>query len=228
MAEKSSDAFRTISEVADDLNVPQHVLRFWEGRFPQIKPLKRAGGRRYYRPEDVELLARIRDLLYTQGYTIKGVQNLLKDGLDGTAAGDDAEASQPDDADLVAEPLFAQAAPSQPPAPQLIPESLPESWPESLPQSLPVTVQAPPPAAIPAPAIEAAPAAMQVEDPPMSAVMPGLFSRIEAVAPPLAAPPLAAAPRNGGAAPLSPAVRGQLEAVVDELEQLRFLLRAQD
>jgi DNA-binding transcriptional MerR regulator len=219
MAEKSSDAFRTISEVADDLNVPQHVLRFWEGRFPQIKPLKRAGGRRYYRPEDVELLARIRDLLYTQGYTIKGVQNLLKDGLDGTAAGDDAEALQPENADLVAEPLFAQAAPSQPPAPQSIPASLLES----LPQSLPVAVQAPPPAAIPAPAIEAAPTAMQVEDPPMSAVMPGLFSRIEAVALPPASPP-----RNGGAAPLSPAVRGQLEAVVDELEQLRFLLRAQD
>ena len=78
--EKSATAFRTISEVADDLQVPQHVLRFWEGRFPQIKPLKRAGGRRYYRPEDVVLLGRIRDLLYKQGYTIKGVQNLLKTG----------------------------------------------------------------------------------------------------------------------------------------------------
>ncbi|MBF0267175.1 MAG: MerR family transcriptional regulator [Alphaproteobacteria bacterium] len=76
---KSETAFRTISEVAGDLDIPQHVLRFWEGRFNQIKPLKRAGGRRYYRPEDVELLKRIRDLLYAQGYTIKGVQKLLRD-----------------------------------------------------------------------------------------------------------------------------------------------------
>jgi DNA-binding transcriptional MerR regulator len=77
---KSAEAFRTISEVADDLDVPQHVLRFWESRFPQIKPLKRAGGRRYYRPEDVILLRRIRQCLYEQGYTIKGVQKLLREG----------------------------------------------------------------------------------------------------------------------------------------------------
>jgi DNA-binding transcriptional MerR regulator len=76
--EKSPDAFRTISEVADDLDLPQHVLRFWETRFPQIKPMKRGGGRRYYRPEDVELLKGIRHLLYDHGYTIKGVQKLLK------------------------------------------------------------------------------------------------------------------------------------------------------
>lgn len=76
---KAAGAFRTISEVAADLNVPQHVLRFWETRFAQIRPLKRAGGRRYYRPEDVELLRRIRELLYNNGYTIKGVQRLLRD-----------------------------------------------------------------------------------------------------------------------------------------------------
>src|SRR6218665_2293041 len=76
--EKSPDAFRTISEVADDLDLPQHVLRFWETRFAQIKPLKRGGGRRYYRPDDVELLKGIRHLLYDHGYTIKGVQKLLK------------------------------------------------------------------------------------------------------------------------------------------------------
>src|ERR1041384_173021 len=76
--DKSPDAFRTISEVADDLDLPQHVLRFWETRFPQIKPMKRGGGRRYYRPEDVDLLKGIRHLLYDHGYTIKGVQNLLK------------------------------------------------------------------------------------------------------------------------------------------------------
>jgi DNA-binding transcriptional MerR regulator len=76
--DKSPDAFRTISEVADDLDLPQHVLRFWETRFPQIKPMKRGGGRRYYRPEDVDLLKGIRHLLYDHGYTIKGVQKLLK------------------------------------------------------------------------------------------------------------------------------------------------------
>ena len=79
-ARKSPTAFRTISEVADDLQIPQHVLRFWESKFPQLKPLKRGGGRRYYRPEDIALLKRISDLLYTQGYTIKGVQRLLRDG----------------------------------------------------------------------------------------------------------------------------------------------------
>lgn len=79
---KVPTAFRTISEVADDLHIPQHVLRFWETKFPQLKPLKRGGGRRYYRPEDIALLRRISDLLYTQGYTIKGVQRLLRDGTD--------------------------------------------------------------------------------------------------------------------------------------------------
>jgi DNA-binding transcriptional MerR regulator len=80
--EKSPDAFRTISEVADDLDLPQHVLRFWETRFAQIKPLKRGGGRRYYRPDDVDLLKGIRHLLYGEGYTIKGVQRILKeDGI---------------------------------------------------------------------------------------------------------------------------------------------------
>src|SRR6058998_1505779 len=77
--EKSSDAFRTISEVAEDLDLPQHVLRFWETRFAQIKPLKRGGGRRYYRPDDVDLLKGIRQLLYGEGYTIKGVQRILKE-----------------------------------------------------------------------------------------------------------------------------------------------------
>ncbi len=77
--DKSPDAFRTISEVAEDLDLPQHVLRFWETRFTQIKPMKRGGGRRYYRPLDVELLKGIRHLLYDQGYTIKGVQRLLRE-----------------------------------------------------------------------------------------------------------------------------------------------------
>ena len=78
--EKSAQAFRTISEVASELDVPQHVLRFWESKFSQVRPLKRGGGRRYYRPEDIDLLRRIRTLLYDDGYTIKGVQRLLKEG----------------------------------------------------------------------------------------------------------------------------------------------------
>lgn len=76
---KASTAFRTISEVANNLEVPQHVLRFWESKFQQIRPLKRAGGRRYYRPEDVRLLSNIKELLYNQGLTIRGVQKLLKE-----------------------------------------------------------------------------------------------------------------------------------------------------
>jgi DNA-binding transcriptional MerR regulator len=79
-ARKAPSAFRTISEVADDLHIPQHVLRFWETKFAVLKPLKRGGGRRYYRPEDIGLLRKISDLLYTQGYTIKGVQRLLREG----------------------------------------------------------------------------------------------------------------------------------------------------
>jgi|SRR5215218_2462197 len=79
MMDKSPDAFRTISEVAEDLDVPQHVLRFWETRFSHIKPLKRGGGRRYYRPDDIDLLRGIRHLLYGEGYTIKGVQRILKE-----------------------------------------------------------------------------------------------------------------------------------------------------
>jgi DNA-binding transcriptional MerR regulator len=77
--DKAPDAFRTISEVAGDLDIPQHVLRFWETRFTQIKPMKRSGGRRYYRPDDVDLLRGIRRLLYGEGYTIRGVQRILKE-----------------------------------------------------------------------------------------------------------------------------------------------------
>jgi DNA-binding transcriptional MerR regulator len=90
-AGKSAAAFRTISEVAGELEVAQHVLRFWESKFPQVRPLKRGGGRRYYRPEDVDMLRQIRSLLYEEGYTIKGAQKLLRGqrrllGNDGEAA----------------------------------------------------------------------------------------------------------------------------------------------
>jgi DNA-binding transcriptional MerR regulator len=103
--EKSADAFRTISEVADELEVPQHVLRFWETKFAQIRPLKRGGGRRYYRPEDIDLLRAIRGLLYDKGYTIKGVQKLIREGglklADGAAPVDFAPAPA-EEADAVA------------------------------------------------------------------------------------------------------------------------------
>src|SRR3954468_9934210 len=79
VVDKAPDAFRTISEVADELDLPQHVLRFWETRFQQIKPMKRGGGRRYYRPDDIDLLRGIRHLLYGEGYTIRGAQRILKD-----------------------------------------------------------------------------------------------------------------------------------------------------
>lgn len=92
---KSAQAFRTISEASEQLNVPQHVLRFWETKFPQLKPLKRGGGRRYYRPEDLALLKRIADLLYTQGYTIKGVQRLLAEGEPELSAAPDPAAEAP-------------------------------------------------------------------------------------------------------------------------------------
>ena len=92
---KAPNAFRTISEVADELHIPQHVLRFWETKFPQVKPLKRGGGRRYYRPDDIALLRRISDLLYIQGYTIKGVQRLLREG--GGKLSDDIPPATPDE-----------------------------------------------------------------------------------------------------------------------------------
>jgi DNA-binding transcriptional MerR regulator len=78
--DKSASAFRTTGEAAEELDIPPHVLRFWESKFPQIRPLKRGGGRRYYRPEDLDLLRRIRQHLYQEGYTIRGVQKLLRDG----------------------------------------------------------------------------------------------------------------------------------------------------
>jgi DNA-binding transcriptional MerR regulator len=111
---KAPTAFRTISEVADDLHIPQHVLRFWETKFPQLKPLKRGGGRRYYRPEDIALLRRISDLLYTQGYTIKGVQRLLRDGGMGelpapAEAGPDSLRAILEDLEELAEELHALA-----------------------------------------------------------------------------------------------------------------------
>ena len=101
---KSPDAFRTIGEVSEALAVPQHVLRFWETKFPQIRPLKRGGGRRYYRPEDVALLRHIRHLLHAEGYTVRGVQKLLRERASRPAAVP--EAPDTDEADG---PLDAEA-----------------------------------------------------------------------------------------------------------------------
>jgi DNA-binding transcriptional MerR regulator len=139
VVEKSPDAFRTISEAAQELDLPQHVLRFWETRFSTIKPLKRGGGRRYYRPEDVLLLKGIRHLLYDQGFTIKGVQKILKDHgvrnviaigdgrpmepvtaaeLAAEARVDEPQADAEIDADAIAETMVEGRAP-KPPAPML-------------------------------------------------------------------------------------------------------------
>jgi len=109
---KSSTAFRTISEVADELDVAQHVLRFWESKFPQVRPLKRGGGRRYYRPEDVELLRQIRSLLYDEGYTIKGAQKLLRARR--SRASDEPEAREPAQRPQPAAPQTVEAAPPSP------------------------------------------------------------------------------------------------------------------
>jgi DNA-binding transcriptional MerR regulator len=103
--EKSPEAYRTIREVADSLDLPQHVLRFWETRFPQIRPLKRAGGRRYYRPDDIERLRLIKRLLYDEGYTIKGVQKLFKEqGVQALSAAAPAPAELPMESAIADEP----------------------------------------------------------------------------------------------------------------------------
>lgn len=109
---KSATAFRTIGEVSLELDLPQHVLRFWETKFTRLRPMKRGGGRRYYRPEDIELLQRIRRLLYEDGYTIKGVQKLLREGAGKTeiAAGPAGPVAA-----AVAEPKAAPVAPERPP-----------------------------------------------------------------------------------------------------------------
>jgi len=110
--DKAPDAFRTISEVAADLDLPQHVLRFWETRFQQIKPMKRGGGRRYYRPDDIDLLRGIRHLLYGEGYTIRGAQRILKDhGIKFVQGVWKAGAPQPARASEVPEPEIPEAPP---------------------------------------------------------------------------------------------------------------------
>ena len=114
---KSAAAFRTISEVADELDVAQHVLRFWESKFPQVRPLKRGGGRRYYRPEDVDLLRQIRSLLYEEGYTIRGAQKHLKGQRRAAPEGDNGSADGEHSAARPTGPSVGLA--SSPSAPEL-------------------------------------------------------------------------------------------------------------
>jgi DNA-binding transcriptional MerR regulator len=159
--DKAPDAYRTISEVAEELDLPQHVLRFWETRFAQIKPLKRGGGRRYYRPDDVELLKGIRHLLYSEGYTIKGVQRILKDQGPKAVqalmkpAGDGAEGAAPPLPVAEAHrpvapppaPVPVQHRPAPPPvevAPPVAPH-VPPPAPRAEPYLPPVAPPAPPP-----------------------------------------------------------------------------------
>ena len=127
---KSAEAFRTISEVAIELDVPQHVLRFWESRFAQIKPVKRAGGRRYYRPEDIDLLKGIRALLYSDGLTIRGVQKVLKErGLRHVADLGRGEASAPEPpspGQVVEKIVYVEKPAGAGPAPRPSPQRSPE------------------------------------------------------------------------------------------------------
>jgi DNA-binding transcriptional MerR regulator len=127
--DKSPDAFRTISEVADHLETPAHVLRFWESRFPQIRPVKRAGGRRYYRPSDVALLTGIKRLLHDEGLTIRGVQKILREqGVRHVAGLPDGPLPQDDLADIDTAPPVAPEVPAElmaTPEPDPIPEPVP-------------------------------------------------------------------------------------------------------
>ena len=142
---KSETAFRTISEVSEELDVPQHVLRFWETKFGQIRPMKRGGGRRYYRPEDVVLLRRIRSLLYTDGFTIKGVQKLLREGALKNGSGDSNNGTV----------QVVVAAPTPAPAPVAKPVAVVAAAPA---QATPAAVQAAPLVAASAPVPLATPA----------------------------------------------------------------------
>ena len=146
--QKSPDAFRTISEVSSDLDVPQHVLRFWEGKFAQIRPLKRGGGRRYYRPDDVDLLRGIQHLLHGDGYTIKGVQKLLREhGVKHVVAAGRRVAA----AARAAEPR-AETPPAAPPAaPPVTAIAAAPVATQPAPRPVVAAVQ-PPPVAAPAPA----------------------------------------------------------------------------
>ena len=196
--DKAPDAYRTISEVAEDLDLPQHVLRFWETRFSQIKPLKRGGGRRYYRPDDVELLKGIRQLLYAEGYTIKGVQRILKE--QGPKAVQSVVRSEPDEEEppqpppqridpVLTQPPLARTpvAPAPPPpaypaAPAYVEPLADDGW-RPVPPPQPVPARPAPVAAPAAPHVRAemappvvVPPAWPAQPPVAASPMPDLFS----------------------------------------------------
>ncbi len=142
---KAPNAFRTISEVADDLHIPQHVLRFWETKFPQVKPLKRGGGRRYYRSDDIALLRRISGLLYVQGYTIKGVQRLLRES--GGQLSDNIPPPAADEKEGADTPVDGGLPVRQTPDPAISP-IVPQDVPLAAPHEARAPVSSPQPAAI--------------------------------------------------------------------------------
>ncbi len=192
--EKSPDAFRTISEVADHLDTPAHVLRFWESRFPQIRPVKRAGGRRYYRPSDVALLAGIRRLLHDEGLTIRGVQKILREQGVRHVAG------LTEDEFAAAEAMPAAPAPVRKPAPPKV-SSAP----------IPFPVAAPPPP----PVVATAQPDLFAEAPPVDDDMPDLVSRLRAL------PPGALSGRAGDIAPLADRLRALVQAFSDRSRDAR-------
>lgn len=241
--DKAPDAYRTISEVGEDLDIAQHVLRFWETRFPQIKPLKRGGGRRYYRPDDVELLKGIRHLLYREGYTIKGVQRILKEqGAKAVQAVGRAGGlvpglgpASPDDLaeDFMLPPAAFEPAPAPTPASPAPPSPMPFAInpPVAAMPAAPVPPPPVPPAPVaPAPAPVAAPplpyagfappAGPRMDEAQVSFTRGGIGARPTFA--PVDEPPAAAASLSGSALPpAGPAMRKALLDALNELESAR-------
>lgn len=204
---KSATAFRTISEVSDELDVPQHVLRFWETKFPQVRPLKRGGGRRYYRPEDVALLRKIQRLLYSEGYTIKGVQRLLKDQRQ---SGGDAEG-----AEALVDGLLGAGVPGE----DIAAEELAAEDIAADDLAGDDSAEAEPSGQTPAPLAAAAPEP-QAGPPGPEAVAPAAFR-----APPQPLPLLAPIPAAVAGADLPVWLRRELTTLRGELTDLKSILR---
>jgi len=185
---KSPDAFRTISEVADLLDIPAHVLRFWESRFTQIKPVKRGGGRRYYRPQDINLLRGIQDMLYSEGLTIKGAQKVLREqGVKQVAAMGEMSAQQAADAPVAPVEVPAAAPTPAPPRPEPVSEPLAVRTPEPVAAMASSAPEPSPEQAMPKPAIPEPTTAQKVpEDPARAEALPnGWRSDVTIAKPPV-------------------------------------------
>jgi DNA-binding transcriptional MerR regulator len=228
--EKGPDAFRTISEVAADLDLPQHVLRFWETRFAQIKPLKRGGGRRYYRPDDIDLLRGIRQLLYGDGYTIRGVQQILREqGVRHVQSiGRTVEAEEVRPAPPLSGGYAAEHRPSGREGVRGLIELLPSLRSRAVPE-VPRVVEVPVPQRAQAPAVTVGEDEMPAF--PFRRPEPGTTQayRGEPGAPPLARPQLAASNElrfPGDAPKLSAEAIRLLKATLFELGECRRLLDA--